>query len=100
MPLEPISNPVTRGRARTAPAGPNSHGGHRARPGADCDRDQDRFATALTRWERGVDFVSYGHHVLDGDGTTILEGNAVVLIDELPPAAARERDAGATGSSN
>ncbi|WP_226040032.1 CBS domain-containing protein [Natrinema sp. DC36] len=38
--------------------------------------------------------------VLDGDGTTVLEGDAVVLIDDLPPAAARERDAAATGSSD
>jgi|GEM_PF-767077 hypothetical protein len=34
------------------------------------------------------------------NGTTVLEGDAVVLIDELPPAAARERDAAATGSSD
>ncbi|QFU81953.1 CBS domain-containing protein [Natronorubrum aibiense] len=31
--------------------------------------------------------------VVDGDGTTVLEGDAVVLIDELPPKAALEGDA-------
>ncbi|MDS0476044.1 CBS domain-containing protein [Natrinema sp. 1APR25-10V2] len=31
--------------------------------------------------------------VLDGDDTPVLEGDAVVLVDELPPTAARERDA-------
>jgi len=38
--------------------------------------------------------------VLDGDDTTVLEGSAVVLIDDLPPMAARERDATTTGSSD
>lgn len=31
--------------------------------------------------------------VTDGDGTTVLEGDAVVLVDELPPNAALEGDA-------
>ncbi|WP_254762654.1 CBS domain-containing protein [Natrinema marinum] len=33
--------------------------------------------------------------VFDGDDTPVLEGDAVVLVDELPPTAARERDASA-----
>ncbi|WP_226482370.1 CBS domain-containing protein [Natrinema amylolyticum] len=31
--------------------------------------------------------------VTDGDGTVVLEGDAVVLVDDLPPMAAREGDA-------
>ncbi|TMT85274.1 CBS domain-containing protein [Haloterrigena sp. H1] len=36
--------------------------------------------------------------VLDGDDTTVLEGSAVVLIDDLPAMATHEGDAAATGS--
>jgi hypothetical protein len=31
--------------------------------------------------------------VTDGDGTPVLEGDAVVLVDALPPTAARADDA-------
>ncbi|WP_408959869.1 CBS domain-containing protein [Natrinema sp. 74] len=34
--------------------------------------------------------------VFDGDETPVLEGDAVVLVDDLPPTAARERDATVT----
>ncbi|SEQ85370.1 CBS domain-containing protein [Natrinema salaciae] len=35
-------------------------------------------------------------NVSDGDGTMVLEGNAVVLVDDLPPMAAGETDAATT----
>ncbi len=38
--------------------------------------------------------------VHDGDDTMVLEGSAVVLIDDLPPMAAREHDATTTDSSD